>query len=860
VSEASGSDSNGGTSFGDAYKTLAVALAAVDTSHRQVNIVNDGDHVWTVSTTATIIPAVAGTSYSDPGVLIQGTDSDGNEAFATIKASGADNARHFGRFRDASGAKYCIVQNLIFDAQDKTTDANDYHAVQVDGTAQGFVKVRYCQLIAGATGSTSTGERYLYSHRASFTSTTDQGGVEYCYIQNSKRPYSTGLGQVQFRFYWDHNVYIFDAQVALSTNAFPIGLLPANTNNIISITHNTVYIDTGSGVPVAPVVATVPSSTDIGTLHVHSNLLWMDTTNSSMASWMQGSPSYLTVTNAGTIGYNGLVYGPNVDGTESLPAGVYGVPWDPDDIDSPEGTEVYSTDNLTYTTTAATVFTDPASTVGWVLPNGLSVTLLKNLRPLLYKTASLAGTPVGALRAAADNGTGDTSGTASEINGIFDYHYSNNNGGARHVIICASNNIYTDTGNHTPKSRYYDLKYPAKYTFTAMNELLVICSTHDKQRPLSFNSATKEIKLLDGTAPNMSYAVEHFSRIIGAGIQEAPSYIYGSKILDPEQWAFGSFDDDPIRLGITVDDRQRITGLSSAHFGQLYVFKEHSISRISGSWANATDVARTTISSTRGCIAHHTITAVANDVFFWSDQGCHSVIATDKFGDIETKDVSFDIRKAYRRIVDPVYMHKAFSVNYTSMDLYVTWFQSKGGTGVDTAFVYHYGIGEWTIWNLPAQCATVSISDNLDPKILTGSSDGRINEWPGTTYHSSCTMGLGGLTGESPLLIKNYEELNLYIRAHGGTRKGEATLEFLTDDDQHGTKQTVEFPLRGHSDPLGHFKLGVSKLDREDNIVVVPVDFEGGKGRAAKIQLSQNDANVALEVIGYVVKTTRKGQ
>lgn len=458
-----------------------------------------------------------------------------------------------------------------------------------------------------------------------------------------------------------------------------------------------------------------------------------------------------------------------------------------------------------------------------------------------------------------DNGTGDPDYNVACIDAIYDFRVLSDESTHKIILICANNNLWYDLGLRVLESSYYAFKTPAQYSFVPFNNFAYIVSSNASQSMVKFNGIDYSVKSVNG-APNIGFAVEHYSRLVGAGDPSTGSFIYASATEDFDDWEPGALASSPIQLGITIDDGQRVTGLSSAHYGRLYVFKERSISVITGSWSDATDVARRTLSTTRGSVNHAVIQQVGNDIFFWDEQGCHSLLTTEKFGDVETVSTTTKIREDFKSLVDFSALDRAHSINYLPEDLYITWFQSRGSDELDIAFVYNYSTREWTIWDYPARCSAI-VSPIEDPryKMWTGRCEGKVEQWPGDQAYSNADMWSGGLLFEDPVTLKNYEEVELYV-VPSGDFDANVEIEFNADDLQALANQSTTFNMKPNTgDVLGDFTLDESTLSADDEIRVVKIDdFSGGSGRSAIVKISSSTSGENLEVLGYVVRATRK--
>lgn len=396
-----GDDGDDGSTYMLAKATIAAGLARLSSAGDVLNIVNDGTHVWPTSETS--FSTGGGTdSASDPTFTIQGTDSSGNAAMATIAASGADNSRRLILMR--SGAEYYLLQNLIFDATGKTSDSNAYTVVRGQDNANMLVLIRYCALLGGNSGTMASGSRSLWEFTNVGGVPNDSFDIQYCYYQNCKDPGGSvrQYGGSELHASIDHCVGIWDL-AGRTTQWFRQGNWVGPDANIVVFTNNTFYEDAGAGTSVE-IFDYNPNATDIGDVNVYSNLVWRNTTggSNSVQSFLAGSLS--GVTWDGTINANVLLGGPDVDGTELVAAGWYQTSWD-------SGSDTWPADTIAYEVADTAVFADPASTYDWELPNGLTITILKDLRPIQYGYSGLDGAIAGALPVGnmvdPDEGTGD---------------------------------------------------------------------------------------------------------------------------------------------------------------------------------------------------------------------------------------------------------------------------------------------------------------------------------------------------------------------------------------------------------------------------------------------------------------------
>jgi len=315
---------------------------------------------------------------------------------ATIVTSGAAS---YDFIRMNAGAKYFILENLIFDATADTTDSNNHEVVYMFANTAGPVKIRYCAIIGGDSGTVSTGRRSLLHVYTG--SSTDSFLVEYCYFQNCKSPiYTTNsYGGAKTVAKLDHCVGIWDA-TGRTTGWYADAVWTTSASNDVTITYNTFYESVGNNA--AAHIFSYPANTglSLGNCNVYSNLTWQDSTKTSDAidQFLDGGSSDDTDSYSGFIGANLLIGGSNVASTDQATGGWYTGVWD-------AGNDPQTSDTALWETADTTIFNDPSSTYDWELPNGLTITILKDLRPIAYTTAGRFGGVPGALESAAEEET-----------------------------------------------------------------------------------------------------------------------------------------------------------------------------------------------------------------------------------------------------------------------------------------------------------------------------------------------------------------------------------------------------------------------------------------------------------------------
>jgi len=407
-----------GNSLANAKITIAGGLALLGAKGDILNIVNDGVYDWPTAVTSK--NTGRGTNWTDFGYTIRGvTGATEAPGMVTIKPTAdLSTNRHFIKITatgntEATAAGFVIFQNLIFDATLLAVGTIAYIHEGTENTSgyHGPMKFQYCAFLnrvsGAATAPTASIRQWIDSD---YTSRYGGHELEYCYLQNLGQGFdrlSSYSNTYNNTAKVDHCVSIWDIAAAANGIQFTIGLRGgSNVSDVVTVTHNTVYVEVGSAVGTGRIVHYQPAaSSNVGTFDAHSNLLWVESTKvvSCISAFLASSAASTSVTHAGTIGYNVLVGGPSIVLADLLPQGWYEKCWDPNNADVNGEDDSYPTDHVLWQQAKTNVFYAPSSTYDWVMPNGLVITICKDLRPIVFQTSGYNGETPGALPPAYSN-------------------------------------------------------------------------------------------------------------------------------------------------------------------------------------------------------------------------------------------------------------------------------------------------------------------------------------------------------------------------------------------------------------------------------------------------------------------------
>lgn len=310
-------------------------------------------------------------------------------------------------------------------------------------------------------------------------------------------------------------------------------------------------------------------------------------------------------------------------------------------------------------------------------------------------------------------------------------------------------------------------------------------------------------------------------------------------------------------IGIGDGDPAGLTGLSPTFKGDVFVGKRTKLYRLIGNDPDTYAVLK--LSNGIGFISHQAITAVDNDdVFFVSEKGLHSLVATDQYGDFSAGFLSQDIQKSFvqdwsvarRRHIKAVYLAELNSAAFAV---------TEGGAQYNNAlWLFNIEKKAWFRWP-NVQCETLIATQDTDRKrVYFGTQDGRLAQtFTGTNKDvassgaessilSRLATGLMFPDGR-PDTVKAFKRLMIIYKGQGSY-----TITARVKIDNF-SEQALAFVSNEQSVALGEFVLGQDVLG--SSYVIAPYSLPiDGYGRGIKVTIEQNDLNTALSIQGLVIE------
>ncbi len=417
--------------------------------------------------------------------------------------------------------------------------------------------------------------------------------------------------------------------------------------------------------------------------------------------------------------------------------------------------------------------------------------------------------------------------TAQTIVGITDFRASVGAGSLQHTLMAAAGDyIYHDAGClgvwRPVERKTYD-----RVTFTTFRK--EICWVE------SAGTAQSKIWLWDGRsvsateelteAPTAKFAVEHQTRLWVAGDSAHPLRVYYSGDRETNVW-FAPDDnnisdrfDTQLKAGyLEVPSRKgdEITAIFGDHYGNLIVFTKQAVYQVSG--AGPQSYAIRTITQDVGCENYDAMTQVGNDVWFLSREGCHTITATDKFGDLQSGFISGTIQDLWGgdpSTVEPInktYIDQSRMRYNSTLGLVYLAVPITTDNTAAKVFVFNVTTQEWYgPWTIDSQAMDqVEVVSPVAEVIMHGGSAGKIlhtdqlyKSDAGTAIESVLeSVLLNGRTIDPALtgVMKTWKRLRVYLLPRGEwdlklfwrTDNGFYQDANLTDPNQNKSQNTFE--------------------------------------------------------------------
>lgn len=409
-----GTDTASGTNFSVAKKTIAGAEAAAN-APCTINVVNDGTYAG-AATGAPFNSAYNGTNWdTNPGAHIRGCDSAGVSALATVAFTAS--AKQLIVIDDL--ARFIWVEGLRLDYTAlRGTTASAMNAIIIDGNPYER-RINDCECFLttniGSTVDLTTNTSVPELPYLSGSSVAHGGVVEvYNNILINAQMHFGGWSAGTAKY---HNNIVMFGGIDVPGTRRPVNMVGGWATTDQQFYHNTlIHIAYGTERPDSAAIDQVATLNTSNLLALHSNLIYVETGTgvTAFANYLvEGTAGSAQAVASGTIGYNHIAIGPNLeaeasganDWDTSTTTGIFEYQFNKGwraGGGSGAGTNLNDNDVFNRTASLTSVFNDAVASYTWT-PGDYDHDLLRDLRPLVGRTGAVGGGVVGAISGVINN-------------------------------------------------------------------------------------------------------------------------------------------------------------------------------------------------------------------------------------------------------------------------------------------------------------------------------------------------------------------------------------------------------------------------------------------------------------------------
>lgn len=345
------------------------------------------------------------------------------------------------------------------------------------------------------------------------------------------------------------------------------------------------------------------------------------------------------------------------------------------------------------------------------------------------------------------------------------------------------------------------------------------------------------IAALGGSPPNATMVAFHKNMAFASGNDTNPSTIYFSDVGDIENWTTGLSGN----LSVETDDGSIIRAIIPG-FDALYIFKDYSIWRLTGSDKDSFQLQR--MVSGTGCRSPNSVARIGNDFFFTDGQG--NVYLYD--GAIKLKLISTKVQGT----LDGANFSRWLYVSTTQFeDDYYVAFSNTGSSSSNRLLVFDSFNTAWVKFTgISANAIAVADDGAGQDMIVFGDYSGFVYKYPSGTNDAGTAISAYYTTKQFRFPEVNPEKdwklLNIYAAQKGNYN---LTVETRKDFETSGTTENIN--LLGDSSLWGTAIYGTSKYGGQ-NIIIGRVEVNK-EGKFFQLKFSNSNLDEPIEVKGYQI-------
>ena len=192
----------------------------------------------------------------------------------------------------------------------------------------------------------------------------------------------------------------------------------------------------------------------------------------------------------------------------------------------------------------------------------------------------------------------------------------------------------------------------------------------------------KELAPVSGSFVGAHQCIKYKDQLVIAGMDSAPTEIYYSDILNPDNFEGGNAG--------SIGFNDRVTGLKMFR-NALYVFCINSIHKVTGLETGSPK--NETVTTQMGCLHGGSIQEIGGDLVFLGPDGLRTLSATQKIADVNLSVMSRPVQGALRAIINQIQFYSVNSVVIRTKSQYRIFFQNTlTPEDKPLAITFHIGI------------------------------------------------------------------------------------------------------------------------------------------------------------------------
>lgn len=423
----------------------------------------------------------------------------------------------------------------------------------------------------------------------------------------------------------------------------------------------------------------------------------------------------------------------------------------------------------------------------------------------------------------------------------------------RSLVIAAGSYIYHDNGELAIWRPLLAKQNPNVF-FATFQRTLIWCDFADGGSS-SVRQWTGEVApLLLADAPPIQFAVEHKARLFGAGDKEFPLRLYYTGSRQANLWFTPTEDnaetetDAVLEAGYIPIPARRgdaITAIWGDYYGLLIVATRTGVWQLSGSGPQSWSLEA--VSQSHGVESSLGIMQVGNDLWYGSRFGIHSLLTTDKYGQLSTQKPSTAIGNLWSQQtsggakIARDFLGTSKIVFSPQQQLIVVAVPLSGNQNSDDIYVYSQVTEGWYgPWSIESRALWIAeLVSPLLEVVMHGSSDGRVGyTYPylkadyetGVVSMRIATAALSGRTVDPSFhkKVKTWKNLYLYIQPRG---KWDFSVSWYGDNQIEVEPRVISQiqepePLYVLTDDfrLDESPDGVLRSDEDIRVIKIPID------------------------------------